>query len=431
MSPGPTGPVLSVATGPADGAPEPAAAAAAAASPLATDASDGEIRRRITAIWLLLFINVLTPRPDAPSLFPISKPLGQLLTGCCLAVALILALGLNRRLVVRPNLVLGLATILAATAFITSIRGLAGMGSLLRCARLFGFLGVLWLLTPWWGRRDLLIARAHLKALLVVCGTVLVGLVVAPGKALSGAGAHRLIGVVWSIPAPQVAEYAALVAGMAVALWAAGGLRFRTAAAAAGLGLAMIAATQTRTALVAVAVATTAAVLVMFRARRRVRRAVTIVVVAVPLLFLAMAPVVMDWFDRDQSSTEIAGLTGRRQVWDALLAAPHAEFNHWFGFGLSDKSFGGLAIDSTWLAVYHDEGLFGVGVIGVTLAYLLVAAVRHPTGPERSLAVFLVVYVAVASYTEVGLGDASPYLLSVVAAASLVTPRGAAARRSA
>jgi hypothetical protein len=33
---------------------------------------------------------------------------------------------------------------------------------------------------------------------------------------------------------------------------------------------------------------------------------------------------------------------------------------------------------------------------------------------------FLVVYCAVASYTEVGLGDASPYLLHLVVAASLL-----------
>ncbi|HEX2187144.1 MAG TPA: O-antigen ligase domain-containing protein, partial [Chloroflexota bacterium] len=41
-------------------------------------------------------------------------------------------------------------------------------------------------------------------------------------------------------------------------------------------------------------------------------------------------------------------------------------------------------------------------------------------GPERALATFLVVYCAIASYTEVGLGDASPYLLHIVVAASLL-----------
>ena len=113
------------------------------------------LRRRVTAVWVLLFVNVLTPRPDAPGLLPISKSVGQVVTGACLAGAFVLALGLNRRMAVRSNVVLGLTTVLAVTALIASLRGLAGFGSLLRGGRLCGFLAVLWLLTPWWGRRDL------------------------------------------------------------------------------------------------------------------------------------------------------------------------------------------------------------------------------------------------------------------------------------
>ena len=379
------------------------------------------LRRRVTAVWVLLFVNVLTPRPDAPGLLPISKSVGQVVTGACLAGAFVLALGLNRRMAVRSNVVLGLTTVLAVTALIASLRGLAGFGSLLRGGRLFGFLAVLWLLTPWWGRRDLLIARAHLRALLYVCGSVLVGLVVAPGLALSGGGGHRLIGVLWAIPAPQVAEYAALVAGMAASLWATGRLSSPAAAVAVVGGTAMVVASQTRTALVALVVGTAAAALVTYCARRRVRRAVAVAVAVLPLLVLGAAPLAARWFQKGQSSAEIAGLTGRRQVWDALLAEPRSTAQHWFGSGLSDKSFDGLSIDSTWLAVYRDEGLVGVGIVALTLGYLLAAASRHPDVAQRSLAMFLTVYCTVASYTEVGLGDASPYLLSVVAAASLVT----------
>ena len=31
-----------------------------------------------------------------------------------------------------------------------------------------------------------------------------------------------------------------------------------------------------------------------------------------------------------------------------------------FGFGLSNKSYNGLPVDSNWLACYLDQGLFGV-----------------------------------------------------------------------
>ena len=38
-------------------------------------------------------------------------------------------------------------------------------GTILRTFRLGGFVTCLWLLTPWWGRRDLLLVRCHLTAL--------------------------------------------------------------------------------------------------------------------------------------------------------------------------------------------------------------------------------------------------------------------------
>jgi hypothetical protein len=45
------------------------------------------------------------------------------------------------------------------------------------------FVAALWLLTPWWGRRDLLLVRCHL-ALAVVLGSVLLGVLIAPTKAI-------------------------------------------------------------------------------------------------------------------------------------------------------------------------------------------------------------------------------------------------------
>ena len=45
-----------------------------------------------------------------------------------------------------------------------------------------------------------------------------------------------------------------------------------------------------------------------------------------------------------------------------------------------------------------------------------------------AVAVFLVVYCTIASFTETGLGDASPYVLDLAVAASLLAvPRGAVA----
>lgn len=383
--------------------------------------ADRWVQRRVSIIWGFLFLNVLAFRGGSPNLLlPISKTAGTLITGGALAVALLLALSLNRRLDIRPNVVLALATVLGGIALAVSLLGGAGVGAVIRSVRLLGFLAVLWLLTPWWGRRDLLLVRCHLRALIVVCGTVLLGLLIHPSVALSGSGQHRLVGIIWPIPAPQVAEYAAVAAGMAIILWLSGRMHRTTALLLAGTGSVMVLATQTRTALIAFVVAVIFGAATLFVTRARVRRVVAIAVIVIPIAAIVLLPAFSVWFDRHQSNTERSGLTGRKQVWDALLAAPRPEFNRWFGFGLSDKSFGGLSIDSTWLAIYQDEGLIGDAIVAVTLGILLIAPSFQPPGAARAVATFLVVYCVISSYTEVGLGDASPYVLSIVVAASLV-----------
>ena len=113
----------------------------------------GTIRRRVGIIWALLFFNVLDPAGGA--LVPIPHKVAQLVTQGAFFVALVLALTINSRLRIRPNWFLGLFTLLAITSLMMSVR-FVGLGTAYRSFRLIGFLLVLWLLTPWWGRRDLL-----------------------------------------------------------------------------------------------------------------------------------------------------------------------------------------------------------------------------------------------------------------------------------
>ena len=47
-------------------------------------------------------------------------------------------------------------------------------------------------------------------------------------------------------------------------------------------------------------------------------------------------------------------------------------------------------------------------------------ALLRPPSLSRACAIFLISYCAIASYTEAGLGDASPYLLHLTVAASLL-----------
>jgi hypothetical protein len=56
------------------------------------------------------------------------------------------------------------------------------------------------------------------------------------------------------------------------------------------------------------------------------------------------------------------------------------------------------------------------------LVFLLVAAYFQPRGLRRALALFLVTYCLIASFTEVGFTDVSAYLLDLTVAASLLVP---------
>ena len=116
------------------------------------------------------------------------------------------------------------------------------------------------------------------------------------------------------------------------------------------------------------------------------------------------------------------GLSGRTNFWGPLLAFPRNKFQEIFGFGLSNDTFGGLPIDSNWLDSYQNQGLFGVVVCALILLFLYVAAGFHPRGVQRALALFLTTYCLIASFTEIGFTSASPYLLDVAVAASLLVP---------
>ena len=95
------------------------------------------------------------------------------------------------------------------------------------------------------------------------------------------------------------------------------------------------------------------------------------------------------------------------------------------GSGLSNNSSNGLPIDGNWLAAYQDLGLVGVTFCAVLLLFVLVSAYFQPRSERRALALFLVTYLLVTSFTETGLSDASVYLLELALAASLLVPPAA------
>ena len=123
---------------------------------------------------------------------------------------------------------------------------------------------------------------------------------------------------------------------------------------------------------------------------------------------------------RGENSQEISQLSGRTKVWTLVFSNPRPEPNVILGSGLSNDSFGGLAIDDSWVATYEDQGIVGDVFDGAMLLSLLLIAMLRPRGPARAVALYLVMYCLVASFFETGLGTASTYALDLTVAASLL-----------
>jgi hypothetical protein len=311
-----------------------------------------------------------------------------------------------------------LLSLLALASIASSLQLHSGVGALLRCLRLVLFVGTLWLITPWW-RGDLRFARLHLLALGAVLLTVLLGIVIWPGAAFSGPDG-RLVGAIWPIPAPQVGQYSAIVIGLAALLLFTRNLDRGSAILFALPSFGLLLLSHTRTALLALAAALGLAILNLAVRDPRARRvlAVGIGLAAVGALLFSQA--VQAWLARGQDSEELSSLTGRQKVWDQLLAEHRTAGEQLLGVGLTDKTFGGLPIDNSWLSIYHEQGWIGIVIVLAILFTLLARALFRPPSPSTACAIFIVLYCIFSSYTEVGLGDASPYLLHLAVAASLL-----------
>ncbi|MGP7997906.1 MAG: O-antigen ligase family protein [Streptosporangiaceae bacterium] len=388
------------------------------------EALDRSVRRRVGLVWGLLFLNVLTFAAGTwnglPLIIHIPSVVGKIITQGSLPLALLIALMTNRRLTVRPNVFLCLLTLLVVEAFMSGLHPQGHLiGTLYRTVRFAGFVATLWLLTPWWGRRDLLLVRCQLKALAVVLISILLGLMIAPGRALAQG---RLSGEFWPIPPAQVADFAAVAVGLVVILWFCGRMSGRAAAPAVAIGILVLLLTHTRIEVVALLAGILVGGLSIFLSRARVRRTFVAVAIAASLGITVFSGVVTAWLARGETTQQLSSLTGRTTVWSGVVNAPRDLFQVIFGYGLSNKAYNGFPIDSNWLATYLDLGLLGVSISAVLLLFVFVSAYFQVNDTQRALALFLVVYLMITSYTETGLGDASEYLLDLALAASLLVP---------
>jgi hypothetical protein len=374
--------------------------------------------RHAGVVWALLLVNTIG-YTDVPMVIPFPRGVGQIVTMGALLCALGLAIVLNPRLRVQPSPYLLLMTLLLVASTASSLRLESGLGALFRCFRGAVFLTTLWLLTHEW-RGGLSFVRYHVRALGLVLLVVAAGLLVSPATAMPDLYGGRLVGTLWPIPPPQVGQYAAVAAGLTIMLWLTRQTDGRNAAWITPPAIVILLLSHTRTALLALIVGVLGALLTLTLSSARARRAVTVIAILGGLIAVTLGPAVQRWLTRGQDADQLANLTGRQDVWGALLAQPRTLTEQLFGMGLTNKSFNGLPIDSSWLAIYYDQGLVGLAIVAASMVWLCTAAVLRPPSPARACAVFLILYCVIASYTEVGLGDASPYVLHLAVAASLL-----------
>jgi hypothetical protein len=383
-----------------------------------TDYDDRHLQRRVAATWALLLFNVM-PYSKVGSILPIPNSIGKILGQAALPLALLLALSVNRRLDFRPSIFLCLAGLLTLETVVTAFAAQYPKGTGFRTFRMLDFVLILWLLSPYWGRgkQGMLLARFHMKALFFIVCTVLLGFLISPHEArFTG----RLTGIIWPIPATQAGHYAAVVLGMVIILWFCGYTRGRTALLLSLVSVVTLLFTEARTALLAFVIGLLVAGLSLVPTTPRVRKALAITAGVALLAYVAAASVITHYLARGQNTQQLTGLTGRTSFWGPLLAYPRDRFQMLFGFGLSNGSFRGLPIDSNWLDSYQDQGLFGDTVCGLIILFLIIAACVQVRNVNRALALFLAIYILVASFTEDGITNPSPYLLDAAIAASLI-----------
>lgn len=386
--------------------------------------------RLVGVAWALLLINTLGYAGANGLVVPFPRTVGQAVTMGALVLAFCLALVLNPSVRIRPNPYLLLLSLLLVVSIASSLGLEAGVGALFRCLRFALFIATLWLLSCWW-RGDLSFVRYTIRVLGVFLLTVLVGLAVSPENALAGAGGKgRLIGVLWPMHATQVGQYGAVVAGLVILLWLTKAIDRSSAMLISVASITVLLLSHTRTATIALAVALSGACLTLVLRSARIRRAMAVAAALAVCSALFFGPALQRWFERGQNSEQLGNLTGRQTIWNSLLGEERSVYTQFLGIGLSDKSFNGLSIDNSWLAVFNDQGFLGIVLVVAILAVLLGAAVLRPPSPARACAVFLILFCTVSSYAEVGLGDASAYLLYLAAAASLLVPSMAAPARN-
>ncbi|SHH59010.1 hypothetical protein SAMN05443575_4161 [Jatrophihabitans endophyticus] len=392
----------------------------------------------VTSVWLLLLVSVQPwSRASIGSSGQSSNASKGVLVAGCLLLAIVCARGAIRGRV--PALwwyLLVYAGLAVASTML--IGGTLSVGT--RVVRLLIFLVIP--LCLWSHLRDsrTRIITAMFLSYLVFGVTTILGPVLLPDRAWQNgtpfSAGGRLVGPLLPMLPTRIGEIGAVLAGFAVLHWAFRRVRPLPAGTVALLGLALLVLSRTRTATGALGLGLLIAAVATLRSDggRRLRRCLVWAIVAA----LPAVPLILAWVKRGQSTDQLSSLTGRTVAWNYIIHLPVDTTTLLLGRGLGhtsvfirrpDNTLSLAPIDSSWITLYYESGLIGLGLVAAAFLTTLVMAFRARTPFVRACCVFLMTYLAIDGASETGLSDASPLLLMlmVVALASYADRRRPAA----
>lgn len=201
------------------------------------------------------------------------------------------------------------------------------------------------------------------------------------------------------------------------------GLRLWSAIAALAL-FGIVIATGSRTALLAVAIALVVAVLVN---GIRDRKIVYLLLASLPILYgmATFTNIFTELATRAGSTDATSSLESRFDAWRAVLGWGWLSWQKWIGLGLAVKTVDvdmrwreEQVLDSSWVSILAQVGIFGVLLVALLVAWCFVAACSFR--PRRWIVLPLLVLVVFRSITESGLFDsAEPFVVLMVLSAVL------------
>ncbi len=232
-------------------------------------------------------------------------------------LAIFLLLLANRRVILRPNVFLCIVSSFPLEAILTALQP-QYLGTIYRTFRLVEFVIALWLLTPWWGRRDLLLVRCHLKAYLVIPDQCFSARLSPPGRREEGrlASASGTSRRLKSVTTRRSRQASSSCSGFC------GKLPGRLALGIVVVSVGMLILTHTRTALVGMMAGILIAYLSLVTTNARVRKLLDTAGIILVIAILTQSSFITSCLLRGEGTQDLPKLTGRTKVWTAILRFP-------------------------------------------------------------------------------------------------------------